>query len=193
MELFCYHFLMQPNINNDIFFYELVKNNLLSVSPDGKVFNNKTGKELGRDKNNKYSTVGYYDGIKNTYIQKHRLIWIAFNGLIPKGLVINHKDGIKSNNSLDNLEVVTYSENQSHALENGLALPTIKLNMDNRVKELGYIGKCTTNKLSIEQVNEIREKTKEYVRGLDSIIAKEYGVGRITVSSIRRNKCWLTD
>ena len=37
----------------------------------------------------------------------HRLIWEAFNGPIPKGLQINHKDENKLNNCLNNLEVVT--------------------------------------------------------------------------------------
>ena len=35
----------------------------------------------------------------------HRLVWEEFNGVIPKGLQINHKDGNKSNNHIDNLEL----------------------------------------------------------------------------------------
>ena len=42
----------------------------------------------------------------NTYLV-HRLIWEAFNGPIPKGLQINHKDENKLNNCLSNLEMVT--------------------------------------------------------------------------------------
>lgn len=41
----------------------------------------------------------------------HRLVYEAFNGPIPNGLVINHKDEDKTNNSLSNLEAMTRAEN----------------------------------------------------------------------------------
>jgi len=53
-------------------------------------------------------------------ISVHKLIWEYFNGNIPKGLQINHKDGNKLNNSLSNLEVVTQQENLKHAMRMGL-------------------------------------------------------------------------
>lgn len=51
----------------------------------------------------------------------HRLVWRYFNGVIPEGYTVNHKDGVKSNNVPDNLEPVTYSENAIHAHEMGLS------------------------------------------------------------------------
>lgn len=50
----------------------------------------------------------------------HRLVIEAFQGRIPEGYETNHKDGNKLNNSLYNLEVVTHSENMSHAYHSGL-------------------------------------------------------------------------
>jgi len=47
------------------------------------------------------------------------------------GLQINHKDGVKSNNELSNLEWVTSAENQKHAIDNGLKTP-YKLNTKNQ-------------------------------------------------------------
>lgn len=62
------------------------------------------------DDNKKYKTV---------YI--HRLIELTF---IPNDdnskIHVNHKDGNKYNNHLDNLEWVTRSENLQHAADNGL-------------------------------------------------------------------------
>lgn len=46
---------------------------------------------------------------KRIYV--HRAVWIAFNGDIPEGMEINHKDRRRDNNALDNLELLTHAEN----------------------------------------------------------------------------------
>jgi hypothetical protein len=53
---------------------------------------------------------------KNHYV--HRLVAEAFIGNIPKGHVINHLDYDKSNNSSDNLEIVSQKENVHYSLAN---------------------------------------------------------------------------
>lgn len=45
----------------------------------------------------------------------HLLVWEAFNGVKNPNLVINHKDGNKSNNRLSNLEEITQTENLQKA------------------------------------------------------------------------------
>lgn len=45
----------------------------------------------------------------------HRLVAESFLEPIGEGLVVNHKDGIKSNNRIINLEIVTYSINSLHS------------------------------------------------------------------------------
>jgi hypothetical protein len=44
----------------------------------------------------------------------HRTVWEAFNGPIPDRLEINHKDLDKTNNRLDNLELMTHQQNLVH-------------------------------------------------------------------------------
>lgn len=48
----------------------------------------------------------------------HRLVANSFLG--QSNLVVNHKDGIKNNNNLENLEFVTQKENMVHAVSSGL-------------------------------------------------------------------------
>jgi hypothetical protein len=49
--------------------------------------------------------------IDGTYYLAHRIIWEMHNGPIPEGLVIDHIDGVRYNNHLDNLRVCTFQQN----------------------------------------------------------------------------------
>lgn len=49
---------------------------------------------------------------KESYV--HRLVAVAFLG-VRSGMEVNHKDGCRTNNNLNNLEWVSHSENISHA------------------------------------------------------------------------------
>lgn len=63
------------------------------------------------------------NGVPKNYLI-HRLMWEAFVHPIPEGMVINHLNGIKNDNRLDNLECVTPAENNIHALKTGLRIPS---------------------------------------------------------------------
>ena len=60
----------------------------------------------------------YNDNKKHREYRVHRLVWEAFMGPIPEGLQINHKDENKSNNSLENLEIVTPKQNVNYGTRN---------------------------------------------------------------------------
>lgn len=70
-------------------------------------------------KNNKgYLQVNLYNKRKMKAYQIHRLV--AENFLEKPKLEVNHKNGIKSDNSIENLEWVTPKENMQHAWNTGL-------------------------------------------------------------------------
>lgn len=52
---------------------------------------------------------------KKTNAAVHRLVTAAFIGPCPIGMQVNHKNGVKSDNRLTNLEYVTPTENIRHA------------------------------------------------------------------------------
>ena len=90
------------------------------ISSEGNVRNVKTLKIIKGDINNVgYRRVWLYTPIKKRMFV-HRLVALYFCAGYMDGLVVNHKDGNKLNNSYINLEWVTRSENDLHAFKSGL-------------------------------------------------------------------------
>lgn len=72
----------------------------------------------------KYGYITYrmsIDGIKK-HVKAHRVMLNAWIGERPD-MSVNHKDGNKKNNALENLEWCTVAENNAHAIEVGLFDP----------------------------------------------------------------------
>lgn len=90
------------------------------ISKDGLIFNCKTKKYL----KGYQSKEGY---IKFCIINKnytlHRLLAMQYIPNLKNKPYINHINGIKNDNRLDNLEWVTAKENTNHAWKIGLCIP----------------------------------------------------------------------
>jgi hypothetical protein len=110
------------------------------VSKDGEVYNTKTNIIL-KQTPNKSGYIRYTLRINNQNVSKqaHILVMEVWgNQEILSNQVVNHKDGNKTNNNIENLEVVSKSENTIHACYqlNKLVKPVIQTTIDN--KEIQY-------------------------------------------------------
>lgn len=99
-----------------------------SVSSTGRVYSkiayNGRGKIMQQHLRNGYLALNLYDenNIRNTH-SVHRLVVEAFIGSIPYKMQVNHINGNKRDNRLENLEIVSASENSLHAFRIGLSKP----------------------------------------------------------------------
>ena len=126
------------------------------ITKSGKVYNkDKRRLKAGPNGRAGYSQVSiiFADG---TRVSKtvHRLVWLAWNGPIPDGLVINHKDENKTNNNLDNLELMTRAENLKYGTRTVRGRKSFKT------------GKSLKNKYEKAKkgVRTVSEKTRELAR-----------------------------
>ena len=89
---------------------------LYQVSSNGRV---KRGDRILKNQTctNRYLAVSLSKNGKVKQFRIHRLVALAFIGKENNKEQVNHKDGNRKNNCVDNLEWVTCSENHSHAVK----------------------------------------------------------------------------
>jgi hypothetical protein len=78
--------------------------------------------------------VGYYTiNLSNNGVSKtenvHKIIAKTFLSQDPSKPCVNHKNGIKTDNRVENLEMCSYSDNIIHANRTGLRTPRSKLDV----------------------------------------------------------------
>ena len=101
---------------------------------------------------------------KNYYI--HRVVAIHFLENLDNKREVNHKDGNKLNNNVDNLEWVTPSENQKHRQK--------------------ILGKTKTSQRKIGKFNKNHVLIEEYPSIVDA--AKSFGKSRVNIDNALQGK-----
>lgn len=139
------------------------------ITKDGNVINKRNGHILKAQPNGKgYLRVSIGKHLKFV----HRLVaekYIPNPNNLPQ---INHKDGNKKNNSVDNLEWISNEGNRIHAVKNGMHLcgekcPWAKLHKNDVIYILNNYPKMTIKELS-----------------------SKFNVNRNTISDIIHNRTW---
>lgn len=136
---------------------------------------------IGRDAKG-YVQFSCYSGGKRRTLKVHRLVAAAFLGPRPSGQQINHKSGIKADNSAANLEYATGLDNMRHAKRLGLLAPVP------RGRANQHSGANRPRKLDEQNVREIRARLAggEFAR----TIAADFDIHEMTVNEIRRREIW---
>ena len=115
------------------------------------------------------------DSNKRFHTGVHRLVAKCFIPEINGKDQVNHIDGDKLNNKVDNLEWCNNSENQKHAVFNNLINHNYGENHHN-------------SKLTYQDVNFIRTKIEQGVTQRE--IAKEYNISATSITQIKHNRTY---
>ena len=103
----------------------------------------------------------------------HRAVYETFIGPIADGLEINHKDGNRQNNNIENLELLSHRDNLLYRNKLGTA----------PIGEANHMSKLTE-----AEVIKIKEKLAAGV-GVTSL-ASIYNVSHTTICRIKTGKSW---
>lgn len=124
---------------------------------------------------------GYIRGLidrKDVYI--HRLVATCFIPNPDNLPEVNHKDGDKTNNTVENLEWCTRSQNNRHAFQTGLRDYA-------ELKRIARMPRVATRRYSADQIREMREMRKTHS---EKEVAEKFGCSRRAVWSIVQRQCY---
>jgi len=176
---------------------QFVKSGVMEIRPDGTIWRKQTiffhGKEYRKDNieprraetlnpATKYLRITTKVNNRWLCVQAHRLVFFHFFGEIKDDFVINHKNGIKTDNRPENLESITQSDNVKHmwkVLNKGVKPPRNKHLVGVRHPQAKF-----TREEVIEIRNEIRSG-KSF-----KVIAEERNVAQSAISSINIGKSY---
>lgn len=146
------------------------------IDPVAGVIIGRRGKPVGRVNRSGYLVIDRRSHGSGQQLA-HRMIWESVNGPIAAGFEINHLNGDKLDNRIENLELVTRAENVRHAFRIGL-----KSNAGE---------KHPGAQLTWAAVQTIRARYVRYSRHANAAaLAREYGVTRKCIADVVLGHTW---
>jgi len=152
------------------------------ISDTGKVMSLVTNQLISKNRKTKdgYMKVTLRKDGKAHDFRIHRLVALHFIENPHNKETVNHKDGDKTNNHVDNLEWATREEQVQHSYDLGL-----------KKAHRGHTNKNA--KLTEEQVKDIRRSYQKHSKGPNSSVqlAKKYGVSHRVILMIVKNQSYV--
>jgi len=163
--------------HNEKYLIEKINEGKYRIDENGKIYciYKKGEKEVKSLTSRGYIRVSFYHNKKNYQCRAHRIVWIYFNGDIPDKYEINHKNGIKTDNRLSNLELLTSEENWIHGIKHGL-------------QKCGPGEKHYNARLTDNDIREIRMRFSNGESQID--IAKDFNMTISSIYGIVNRKTW---
>ena len=150
-----------------------IKHSKYKIDEEGNVFS-RSGRKLKLQTSKKgYLSVKVIISGKTYRRPVHRLVADAF---LPNPFdkpMVNHLDGVKTNNHISNLEWCTAKENSRHAVD---------------VLGMGIGATHSQVKVSEEDIHTMCRRLEDGERNID--IARDMGLPREMISRLRRGVCW---
>lgn len=153
--------------------YSIEGHDIYRISKTGVIQNCKTSKDVPvfSDRNG-YKSVVLRRNAKRHAITIHRLLALTFIPNPENKAFVNHKNGVKGDNRIVNLEWATPKENVDHAIKTGLR---------GGIKGERNIG-C---KLTVDQVIAIFQAPNNI-----SELARRFNVSKSAISKIKNGQAW---
>lgn len=154
----------------------------LEVSNLGQLRNTKTKHIYSQSLNKGYFHVPVSIIGKQMTFKIHRCVLETFTeNTYDKNMVINHINGVKTDNFVENLEFVTQSENMLHAFKTGLC------KMSSGVEN-------SSSKLSISDIEFIIKNYNKDDKEFNSrALGEIFGVDKSTISRVINGKTYMNE
>lgn len=162
--------------------WNLAEKNIIADAQSGKVYRTRgpggvlfnEPQEMQGTNMNGYLVVNIRNGATKLQCRVHRIIWISQNGVIPDGYVIDHINNDKTDNRIENLQILTPQENSAKAKNDGL----YKTGLDNRATKIDPALK--------DEIAFLYEFSDLTYRQL----AEKYGVSKSRIGQIIKEVGW---